>query len=78
MSPDQYPGPNSVRNEQTVGGTGTGVCCLCARRTADSTSQLSVAIRQVGGRMVSRSLPGFSGEYRRDRASGLKFWEPGR
>ena len=32
MSPDQYPGPDSVRNEQTVGGTGTGVWLLPLRR----------------------------------------------
>ena len=53
-------------------------CCLCARRTTDSTSQVRVAIKQVGGRMFSGPVQGFSGEYRRDRASGLTFWEPGR
>ena len=36
-------------------------CCLCARRIADSTSHVRVAIIQVGGRMFSGPALGFSG-----------------
>ena len=32
MGPDQYPGPYSVRNEETVGGTCTGVWLLPLRQ----------------------------------------------
>ena len=32
MSPDQYPGPYSVRNEQMVGGAGTRVWLLPLRK----------------------------------------------
>ena len=68
----------SGKNKRLGGPVPRSGCCLCARRTADSTSQVSVAIRQVGGRMVSGLVPGFSGEYRWDRASGVTFWELGR